>query len=68
MHGFFSVIYKQFPILKTSQSKHQICQMLPSVTKFSILISPFLKLTFNSPTAPVLLVKKMTQSIVRLML
>lgn len=62
MHRFFSMVYKQFPTLKSSQYKHQISQMLPPVTKFSILSAPFLKLNFNSPTAPDLLVlmKKMT--------
>lgn len=71
VHGFFSVIYKQFWTLKSSQSKHQISQMIPSVTKFSILSTAFLKLIFNSPTAPVLSVfmeKGDTQSILRLML
>lgn len=64
------MIYKQFQTLKSSQSKHQIFQMIPSVKKFTILNTPFLKLTFNSPTAPFLLVfmEKRWHGILRLML
>lgn len=71
LHGFFSVTYKQFLTLKNSQCKHQISQMIPSVTKFRILSTLFLKLISNSPAPPVVLVpmeKDDIQSIFRLVL